>query len=61
VSPGIYLLRGEDDLVEMTEQPYEAERVLQELLRNTLYAGELHGVKRAQPAIVNRRVWNEAQ
>lgn len=31
------------------------------ILRNPLYAGELHGVKKAQPGIVSRRVWNEAQ
>ncbi len=31
------------------------------LLRNPLYAGELHGVKNAQPAIVSRRAWNAAQ
>ena len=31
------------------------------LLRNPVYAGELHGVKGAQPAIVTRRVWNWAQ
>jgi DNA invertase Pin-like site-specific DNA recombinase len=31
------------------------------MLRNPVYAGELHGVKGAQPAIVSRRVWNQAQ
>ncbi len=32
VSGGIFLLRGEDDLVPMTEAPYDSEDVLQELL-----------------------------
>jgi site-specific DNA recombinase len=36
-------------------------RSVTNLLRNPLYAGELHGMKRAQPAIVSRRVWNAAQ
>jgi DNA invertase Pin-like site-specific DNA recombinase len=31
------------------------------MLRNPLYAGELHGVKTAQPAIVSRRLFNAAQ
>ena len=31
------------------------------MIRNPIYSGELHGVKRAQPAIVSRRVWNAAQ
>jgi site-specific DNA recombinase len=31
------------------------------ILRNPVYSGELHGVKRAQPAIVSRRIWNEVQ
>jgi site-specific DNA recombinase len=31
------------------------------IIRNPVYAGELHGVKKAQPAIVSRRAWNEAQ
>jgi DNA invertase Pin-like site-specific DNA recombinase len=31
------------------------------VLRNTLYAGELHGVRNAQPEIVSRRAWNAAQ
>ena len=32
VSGGIFLLRGEDDLVPMTEARYDSEDVLQELL-----------------------------
>lgn len=32
VSGGIFLLRGGDDLVPMTEAPYDSEDVLQELL-----------------------------
>jgi len=32
VSGGIYLLRGDDDLVEMNEAPYDSEDVLQTLL-----------------------------
>jgi hypothetical protein len=32
VSGGVYLLRGEDDLVPMTEAPYDSEDVLQRLL-----------------------------
>jgi hypothetical protein len=32
MSGGIFLLRGEDDLVPMTEAPYDSEDVLQELL-----------------------------
>jgi DNA invertase Pin-like site-specific DNA recombinase len=31
------------------------------ILRNEVYCGERHGVKKAQPAIVSRRVFNEAQ
>jgi len=31
------------------------------MLRNPVYRGELHGVKRAQPAIVSARLWNAAQ
>ena len=31
------------------------------LLGNAVYAGELHGVKRAQPAIVSRRLFNAVQ
>ena len=31
VSGGIFLLRGDDELVEMSETPYEAEDVLQEV------------------------------
>lgn len=40
-SPGIFLLRGEDDLIEMVEEPYEAEEILQTLLAKypTLLAG----------------------
>jgi DNA invertase Pin-like site-specific DNA recombinase len=30
------------------------------VLRNLVYYGELHGVRRAQPAIVSRRLWNAA-
>jgi hypothetical protein len=32
LSGGIFLLRGEDDLVRMTEAPYDSEDVLRELL-----------------------------
>jgi site-specific DNA recombinase len=31
------------------------------ILRNPVYCGELHGVKGAQPPVVSRRVWNQAQ
>jgi hypothetical protein len=31
------------------------------LVRNTVYAGEMHSVRGAQPAIVSRRLWNAAQ
>ncbi len=31
------------------------------IICNPVYAGELHGVKKAQPALVSRRVWNAAQ
>jgi hypothetical protein len=42
VSGGIFLLRGDDELVEMVETPYEAEKVLQELIEKfpTLLAGD---------------------
>jgi DNA invertase Pin-like site-specific DNA recombinase len=30
------------------------------LVRNTVYAGEMHSVRGAQPAIVSRRLWNAA-
>jgi DNA invertase Pin-like site-specific DNA recombinase len=43
-----------------TGKPWGRQTV-RNLIGNALYAGELHGVKRAQPAIVSRRVWNEAQ
>lgn len=32
--PGIFLLRDDNQLVEMSEQPYDSERLLQELLEN---------------------------
>jgi hypothetical protein len=42
VTGGIYLLRGEDDLVEMNESPYDSEDVLQTLLAKypSLLAGD---------------------
>ena len=42
MSGGIFLLRGGDDLVAMTEAPYASEDVLQELLAKfpDLLAGE---------------------
>ena len=42
VSGGIFLLRGEDELVEMRESPYEAEDVLQALIAKfpSLLAGD---------------------
>jgi hypothetical protein len=42
LSGGIYLLRGEDDLVEMREAPYDSEAVLQTLLGRypSLLAGD---------------------
>jgi hypothetical protein len=42
VTGGIYLLRGEDELVEMRESPYEAEDVLQALIARfpNLLAGD---------------------
>jgi hypothetical protein len=42
VSGGIFLLRGDDELVEMRETPYEAEDVLQELTAKfpSLLAGD---------------------
>jgi site-specific DNA recombinase len=43
-----------------TGKPWGRQTVT-DILRNPLYAGELHGIKRAQPAIVSRRTWNEAQ
>jgi DNA invertase Pin-like site-specific DNA recombinase len=36
-------------------------QTVRNLIRNPVYAGELHGVKKAQPAIVSRRVWNTVQ
>jgi site-specific DNA recombinase len=36
-------------------------KVVRGILRNPVYAGELHGVKRAQPAIISRRLFNAAQ
>jgi hypothetical protein len=48
VPDDIFLLRGEDDLVAMTETPYEAESVLQELLAKfpTVLAGGDEGIHR---------------
>jgi hypothetical protein len=45
MSGGIYLLRDDDDLVEMREQPYDSEAVLQELLTKhpSLLAGDQLG------------------
>jgi hypothetical protein len=42
VSGGIFLLRGDDELVEMRESPYEAEEVLQRLIARfpSLLAGD---------------------
>lgn len=49
-----------DSIPGPTGKPWNFETV-KYILRNPLYAGELHGVKRAQPAIISRRAWNEAQ
>jgi hypothetical protein len=45
MSGGIYLLRGDDELVEMRESPYEAEEVLQTLIATfpSLLAGDQMG------------------
>jgi hypothetical protein len=45
VSGGIYLVRGDDELVEMRETPYEAEDVLQLLIARfpSLLAGDQFG------------------
>lgn len=42
MSGGIFLLRGDDELVEMRETGYEAEKVLQELIARfpSLLAGD---------------------
>src|SRR5881392_1812296 len=42
---GIYLMRGDDELVEMRETPYEAEDVLQQLIAKfpSLLAGDQFG------------------
>jgi hypothetical protein len=39
---GIYLMKGKDELIEMTEQPYDSERLLQEFLAKypSLLAGD---------------------
>lgn len=45
MSGGIFLLRGDDDLVEMTEQPYDSEDILQALIARfpSLLAGDQLG------------------
>src|SRR6478672_3858051 len=45
MSGGIYLVRGDDELVEMRETPYEAEDVLQQLIAKfpSLLAGDQIG------------------
>ena len=45
MSGGIYLMRGDDELVEMRETPYEAEDVLQQLIAKfpSLLAGDQFG------------------
>ena len=45
MSGGIYLLRGEDELLEMTEQPYDSEEILQALIAKfpSLLAGDQYG------------------
>lgn len=47
MSGGIYLMRGDDELVEMRETPYEAEDVLQQLIAKfpSLLAGDQFGVE----------------
>jgi hypothetical protein len=47
VSGGIYLVRGDDELVEMRETPYEAEDVLQQLIAKfpSLLAGDQMGAE----------------
>jgi hypothetical protein len=47
VSGGIYLVRGEDELVELRETPYEAEDVLQQLIAKfpSLLAGDQFGIE----------------
>jgi DNA invertase Pin-like site-specific DNA recombinase len=36
-------------------------QTLRNIIENPVFAGERHGVKRAHPAIVSRRLWNAAQ
>lgn len=45
MSGGIYLLRGEDELLEMTEQPYDSEEILQAWIAKfpSLLAGDQYG------------------
>src|SRR5436190_19077843 len=47
VSGGIYLVRGDDELVEMRETPYEAEHVLQTLIAKfpSLLSGDAEGAE----------------
>src|SRR3954451_13006159 len=57
MSGGIFLLRGEDDLVPMTEAPYDSEDVLQELLAKfpDLLAGDqLAGAEARRWVLVDR-------
>jgi site-specific DNA recombinase len=43
-----------------TGKPWNRQTIAN-IIRNPVYAGELHGVKKAQPAIVSRQAWNQAQ
>jgi hypothetical protein len=57
MSGGIYLLRGEDELVEMRESPYEAEDVLQALIAKfpSLLAGDQMGTEAPRRWLLVRR------
>ncbi|MBV9193893.1 MAG: hypothetical protein JO168_07075 [Solirubrobacterales bacterium] len=56
MSGGIFLLRGDDELVEMRESPYEAEEVLQALIARfpSLLAGDQHTAGHPAPLAVGR-------
>jgi site-specific DNA recombinase len=60
-SPGKIVRRLNRDAIGGPEQREWNRTTVRNILENPVYAGERYGVKRAHPAIVSRRVFNQAQ
>ncbi len=60
MNPGIFLIQDNDELVEMNEQAYDSENLLQALLAKypSLLAGSQNGRQGAKKMALDRpRVW----